>query len=44
VESVRVEMFDTDEDGEEVSWFETIQDSAQHIRRALLGRELASHF
>jgi hypothetical protein len=44
VESVRIQMFDTDEDGEEVSWFETIQDSAQHIRRALLGRELASHF
>lgn len=44
IESVRVQMFDTDEDGEEVSWFETIQDSDQHIYRALLGRELASHF
>ena len=44
VESVRVEMFDTDEDGEEVSWFETIEDSERHIRRALLGRELASYF
>jgi len=44
VESVRVKMFDTDEDGEEVSWFETIEDSERHILRALLGRELASHF
>jgi len=44
VRTVKVEIFDTDEDGEEVSWFEPIEDSAQHIRRALLGRELASHF
>jgi hypothetical protein len=44
VDSVRVQMFDTDEDGEEVSRFETIEDSERHILRALLGSELASHF